>query len=469
MKKHISLILFGTILALSASALDINVSPGALENALKNTDLNSVSELTLNGNIDARDLQTLSSLPAGVTSLNLASTDIDKIVLRDKKLFNHSLLEANVIPDYCFFRSNIKNIKLPLSTTSIGAGSFAGSAIDKISIPEGVETIGEYAFYDCPELEEITIPSTVVSIGKGAFANCPKLRYVNIRTRKITEIPDECFRGDSSLEEMIVPASVATIGKEAFRGTAIEELSIPNVAELAPYSLSGMRMLRSLQLSQNVKIGTGALMDDENLTEISGNPKNIPDYYAANCVSLDPTENLVSASTIGNYAFANNYGSNLTLGNNVTSLGKGVFAKMGALSSIDAISLKGNIPEVEEGSFDGINPSSIKLYVDKDNYDDWKNHPQWGEFDVQSENNVGLESLTADNSAISILLSGNILVISAPETISEAAIYSVDGEILTKGAGQTEMQFLLDEISEKVIIVKVSAPSGKRSEKFMIR
>ncbi len=39
-------------------------------------------------------------------------------------------------------------------------------------IPNGVEAIGENAFYTCSELTTITIPETVTSIGESAFRGC---------------------------------------------------------------------------------------------------------------------------------------------------------------------------------------------------------------------------------------------------------------------------------------------------------
>ncbi len=37
--------------------------------------------------------------------------------------------------------------------------------------PDGVETIGEYAFYECVCLNTVTLPKSLKNIGKFAFAN----------------------------------------------------------------------------------------------------------------------------------------------------------------------------------------------------------------------------------------------------------------------------------------------------------
>ena len=46
-------------------------------------------------------------------------------------------------------------------------------------IPQGVKTIGSYAFYSCAGLSAIDIPSSVSSIGESAFSGCNNLQSVN--------------------------------------------------------------------------------------------------------------------------------------------------------------------------------------------------------------------------------------------------------------------------------------------------
>jgi hypothetical protein len=45
-------------------------------------------------------------------------------------------------------------------------------------IPDGVTSIGEYAFSDCSSLTSIKMPDSVTSIGSYAFYNCSKLTAV---------------------------------------------------------------------------------------------------------------------------------------------------------------------------------------------------------------------------------------------------------------------------------------------------
>ena len=54
----------------------------------------------------------------------------------------------------------------------------AGS-IRSVFLPEGIEQIGNYAFYGLFNLEEISFPSTMRSIGSGLFSGCGKIRRMD--------------------------------------------------------------------------------------------------------------------------------------------------------------------------------------------------------------------------------------------------------------------------------------------------
>ena len=47
-----------------------------------------------------------------------------------------------------------------------------------MTIPDGVTSIGECAFFGCSSLTSITIPNSVRSIGDWAFENCSRLAVI---------------------------------------------------------------------------------------------------------------------------------------------------------------------------------------------------------------------------------------------------------------------------------------------------
>ncbi|MGN0185078.1 MAG: leucine-rich repeat domain-containing protein, partial [Aristaeellaceae bacterium] len=65
----------------------------------------------------------------------------------------------------------LTSITLPDGLTSIGDYAFYDcDALTSITLPDGLTSIGDYAFYDCDALTSITLPDGLTSIGKYAFA-----------------------------------------------------------------------------------------------------------------------------------------------------------------------------------------------------------------------------------------------------------------------------------------------------------
>ncbi len=73
-----------------------------------------------------------------------------------------------------------------------------GELAVELEIPEGVTSIGSYAFSGCTSLTSITIPESVTSIGEWAFSGCSSLTSITIPA-SVTSIGSEAFYGCSSL------------------------------------------------------------------------------------------------------------------------------------------------------------------------------------------------------------------------------------------------------------------------------
>jgi hypothetical protein len=78
------------------------------------------------------------------------------------------------------YRGNAKEISLPEGITTIGAWAFSGcKSVSHITVPDGVEEICEGAFWSCSSLTEIRCAASLKKIGKAGFGRCENLKDEN--------------------------------------------------------------------------------------------------------------------------------------------------------------------------------------------------------------------------------------------------------------------------------------------------
>ena len=63
-------------------------------------------------------------------------------------------------------------------TSSLFDSIEAFAALEDVSFPSTLKSIGKYAFYKCPSLKTVTFPAALEYIGDDAFFYCPHLRSV---------------------------------------------------------------------------------------------------------------------------------------------------------------------------------------------------------------------------------------------------------------------------------------------------
>ncbi len=125
------------------------------------------------------------SIPSDVTRIGdyafSACTGIEDIIFEE----NSSLKE---IGDSAFRAIKVKNLTLPSGVESIGEYCFASmvlgidvnisSKLESIVLPEGLKTIGRYAFFKCEYLKTVTLPLSLELLPSFSFAGCSKLEKI---------------------------------------------------------------------------------------------------------------------------------------------------------------------------------------------------------------------------------------------------------------------------------------------------
>jgi hypothetical protein len=117
-----------------------------------------------------------------------------------------------------FKNSNITEVVLPSSITSIGASAFYGcTTLEKIIMSDSVNTIGDSAFYGCTGLTDAILGAGLKSIGTHAFHGCVNLGGISL-PNGITEVSDGLFYECQSLVSLILPEGTTRIGYTSFCG-----------------------------------------------------------------------------------------------------------------------------------------------------------------------------------------------------------------------------------------------------------
>ena len=169
----------------------------------------------------------------------------------------------------------VTKLTIPDGVTTIGNYAFSGyKSLTSVVIPDSVTTIGYCAFYECESLTSVTIGESVTTIGDYAFFNCNSLTSVTIGD-SVTTIGYAAFAHCKSLTSVTIPESVTTIGGGAFQycdslTSVVIPDSVTSIEKKAFYNCSG---LTSVTIGDSVtSIGEEAFYDCRSLTSVYCKP-----------------------------------------------------------------------------------------------------------------------------------------------------------------------------------------------------
>ena len=225
---------------------------------------------------------------------------------------------------------NLQEIVLPSTLVLINTGAFSNTGLISCELPDGLQYMGMSVFGECHHLQTVSIPATVGTLpdpanGKPAyemtlanwtFSRCTSLTTVTV-SDGITAIGEGCFSECYHLKNVNIPSSIQQIGSDAFSMClSLEEISLPN----------------------GLSIITGGLFSHcESLTSIiiPDTVTTIEDLAFRGCKSLTVLNMPESVQSIGNSAFCLCTSlSSIVIPEGVTVLSQQLFQQCDALRTI---------------------------------------------------------------------------------------------------------------------------------------
>lgn len=194
-----------------------------------------------------------------------------------KELEIHGNAGMNM-PEQCFY--DVPNIESVVISGAVDVprdmfGKCTG--LKKVTLKNGVRSIGEDAFRDCSSLESVIFENTVLEkISDGAFWGCSALSSIALPD-SVTEIERNAFF-ETGLRNIQLPAQLNKLGTDAFRNcTSLDKIDIPaGLTQIEPDTFCNTG-LTSVTLHEGLtKIEDGAFHDCLKLKKIRI-PKSVTD------------------------------------------------------------------------------------------------------------------------------------------------------------------------------------------------
>lgn len=282
--------------------------------------------------------------------------------------------------NFAFFYCNIINVNLGNSLKRIGDYCFAynkeldNNSLDEYGwIPETVESIGSYAFYETKLYNDTRKAGTIVYAGNWVVGiKNDKFDTISVTLEfekdRVAGIADSVFM-NSVIQNITGVVKCKYIGKWAFANCKdLTNISLnSNLTTIDDYAFYGCESLINVNLPYSLNsIGKYAFGNCTSLTEIdleSTKCKYINDKAFYNCYNLTNVYLDEGLESIGEKAFYNCINlSSIVIPNSVNDLGKKAFYNCTSLASV---TFGSGIDTINDSAFYGC--SSLKALTLPDN------------------------------------------------------------------------------------------------------
>lgn len=245
---------------------------------------------------------------------------------------------------------NLGEVEMPKNVTTLGEGVFANcTALYNIQLPENITEIPNHTFYECTDLEKIELTDGITRIGDNAFQGCEKLKIPNMMPDGIQEIGEYAFfkvlfpsglklgknikaisKGAfmfAKVQQSVnLPNGIETIGDCAFLKCTLKEINLPESLTEIGSSAFRMSNISSVTIPKSITSINSLTFAHTPLTSVtlSANLRSIDDgaFYNTELTGIALNEGL---EEIGSEAFSGTSLTNCIVPHTVLSIGANAF------------------------------------------------------------------------------------------------------------------------------------------------
>lgn len=197
--------------------------------------------------------------------------------------------------------NNLSEINLPEGLISIGSYAFESTNLKEITIPSSVESVGSYAFSKT-KIETAVIESGIKEINDYAFNSCSSLKTVTIGDN-IQKMGTHVFSNDTALTDVTIGDGTEEIGERAFEGDrALLNVTIgEGLKDLQCRTFANCTFLKKIDLPDSLTSISSDAFSDSALMENGLSPLKYADNWLIgyNSNNTDDSEVTVKKGTVG--------------------------------------------------------------------------------------------------------------------------------------------------------------------------
>lgn len=217
--------------------------PAAIESVANKT---SNYKTIQNKNIESPDKKTKDKIISSSENKISETQNEEELIKNDYIYLPISASTAKIVG----YSGNEEKVNIPdkidnYKITCIDGWAFTcQNNITDISIPEGVNSINEKAFYGCKNLSSVKLPNTLLSIGRGAFRTTA-IKRIDIPDN-VTKIEKGAFANCEKLSNVKIGKGIQTIERSAFNPSDI--ITISGYSDTAAYEYAVKNGIRFINL-----------------------------------------------------------------------------------------------------------------------------------------------------------------------------------------------------------------------------